>query len=119
MTYLYVAVGGALGALSRFLTMNLIGANLFPYSTFAVNILGSFLLGAFISYESHIYNFSSDTKALVVIGFLGAFTTFSTFSMDTIDLFQKQEYIKASFYVTGSLAFSCLGFIIGLWLFKQ
>lgn len=119
MTYLYVAIGGALGAMCRFLAMNLIGFTGFPYGTFMVNISGSFLLGAFVSYEAIFESFPTEIKALAVVGFLGAFTTFSTFSMDSIALIQKSEHIKAFIYITGSLALSLTAFIIGMHLFKQ
>lgn len=119
MSYLYVAIGGSLGAILRFLSMNLIGLTHFPYGTFIVNVTGSFLIGAFLSYESNIASLPHELKLLFVVGFLGAFTTFSTFSMDSIHLIQKSEYLKSFLYITGSLALSFTAFIIGVQLFKQ
>ncbi|PPR13007.1 MAG: putative fluoride ion transporter CrcB [Proteobacteria bacterium] len=119
MGYLYVAMGGAFGAVFRYLSMNLIGLSNFPYGTFFVNITGSFLIGMFLSYESGVQSLPQELKLLIVVGFLGAFTTFSTFSMDSIHLIQKSEYFKAIAYVTGSLALSFSAFIIGMQIFKQ
>lgn len=119
MGYLYVAIGGAFGSVFRFLCMNLIGLTNFPYGTFIVNITGSFLIGMLLSYESSVQSLPQELKLLIVVGFLGAFTTFSTFSMDSIHLIQKSEYLKAIAYITGSLALSFTAFIIGVQLFKQ
>jgi len=95
---LLVALGGALGASFRFwinLTMVAWFGKSFPYATLTVNIIGSFFMGLLFSAIEHGIIADQQWRALVGIGLLGAFTTFSTFSMDTLLLIQQQEWFKA------------------------
>ena len=92
MTRLFIiGLGGFLGAISRYLVagwvQELSHSVHFPYGTLAVNIIGSFLLGFLVRY-AFIHNvFSPEVRLLIFIGFLGAFTTFSTFSNETFNMF--------------------------------
>ncbi|HCJ11635.1 MAG: hypothetical protein A2Y14_05530 [Verrucomicrobia bacterium GWF2_51_19] len=117
MLVLSVALGGALGALARLGLMqglqSLFGGT-FPYATFVINITGSFALGFLLEIFTWTWNPSADTKAFLVTGFLGAFTTFSTFSMDIVFLLQKRAMLEAALYVAGSVFFSLIGFIAGM-----
>ncbi|MCH4294434.1 fluoride efflux transporter CrcB [Shewanella sp. 3B26] len=98
---LYVAAGGAIGAVLRYsisiLTLQLFGGG-FPFGTLIVNVAGSFLMGCIYALAelSHI---SPEWKALIGIGLLGALTTFSTFSNETLLLMQQGELVKASLNV--------------------
>lgn len=95
---LLVALGGALGASFRFginLAMVAWFGKSFPYATLTVNIIGSFLMGLLFSAIEHGIIADQHWRALIGIGLLGAFTTFSTFSMDTLLLLQQQEWFKA------------------------
>jgi CrcB protein len=99
MMYVWVALGGALGALLRFIISNQVMAVLgkdFPYGTLTVNVIGSFLLGIALAYTQQLPD-NSDTfiKGFVMVGVLGALTTFSTFSLDTVALLQLEQYSKA------------------------
>ncbi len=99
MMYVWVALGGALGALLRFIISNQVMAVLgkdFPYGTLTVNVIGSFLLGIALAYTHQLPD-NSDTfiKGFVMVGVLGALTTFSTFSLDTVALLQLEQYSKA------------------------
>lgn len=100
MTRLFIiGLGGFLGAISRYLmtgwVQTLSQSVHFPYGTLAVNILGSFLLGFLVRY-AFLYNvFSPETRLLIFIGFLGAFTTFSTFSNETFNLFADGATVPA------------------------
>ena len=91
-------LGGALGALSRYLLSNLIYDWLgrdFPYGTLTVNIVGSFLMGLLtiaIMQKGHI---DPAIKLGLIVGFLGALTTFSTFSLDTLALMQEGAFLRA------------------------
>uniref|UniRef100_A0A486XKL6 Fluoride-specific ion channel FluC n=1 Tax=Rheinheimera sp. BAL341 TaxID=1708203 RepID=A0A486XKL6_9GAMM len=98
LTYLAVAVGGAAGAALRFgvneLALNVFGKS-FPFGTLLVNILGSFVLGVLYGLFSSGLLATSPWRALMAIGLIGAFTTFSTFSLDTVLLLQQGDWLKA------------------------
>jgi fluoride exporter len=110
MKYLFIALGGAVGAVLRFSVSTLLysqGGN-FPWGTLAVNILGSFLLALFMGWsgsEHHTWNF------FLAIGLLGAFTTFSTFSMETFLLFKMA---KAWLAILNMLANMGLGLVVAI-----
>lgn len=98
LTYLAVAIGGAIGACLRYgvneLIVNVLGKS-FPFGTLLVNILGSFVLGWLYALFSSGVLAVSPWRALVAIGLIGAFTTFSTFSLDTVLLFEQGDWLKA------------------------
>ncbi|WP_215397732.1 fluoride efflux transporter CrcB [Rheinheimera oceanensis] len=98
LTYLAIAIGGAVGACLRFgineLAVNVLGKS-FPFGTLLVNILGSFVLGWLFALFSSGVLAVSPWRALIAIGLIGAFTTFSTFSLDTVLLMQQGDWLKA------------------------
>jgi CrcB protein len=98
LIYLAVAVGGAAGAVLRYgvneLALNVFGKS-FPFGTLLVNILGSFVLGLLYGLFSSGLLATSPWRALMAIGLIGAFTTFSTFSLDTVLLLQQGDWLKA------------------------
>ena len=104
-----VATGGATGAVMRFILTNLT-KNLFTssiYGTFSVNILGSFLIGYFIT-SSYTKNISEDfVKFFLIIGLLGSFTTFSAFSYEVVELINSKKYISSFTYIFISI-FICI-----------
>jgi len=104
-----VATGGALGAILRYLLTN-IGKLLFThsiYGTITVNIVGSFLIGYFIT--SNVGNNLSENfiKFFIIIGLLGSFTTFSAFSYEVVDLINSKKYITSCAYIFISI-FVCI-----------
>ena len=119
---LVIAAGGALGAIGRYAV--LLGAGqwaglAFPYGTMAVNVVGSFLLGALLETMALLWTPSEEMRVFLVVGVLGAFTTFSSFSLDTFVLLQRNELWLATLYVGGSVILSVVGFFGGLILLRQ
>ncbi|WP_022851773.1 fluoride efflux transporter CrcB [Limisalsivibrio acetivorans] len=119
MKILLIGLGGFLGAVSRYGvskgTMMLVGTRI-PFGTMAVNIIGSFLLG-------YLYTVSVDKLALgenfrffAAVGFLGAFTTFSTFSVETLHLVEDGAYAYAFIYAAGSVILSLSAALFGFWI---
>jgi CrcB protein len=110
-----VALGGAVGAVARYwvsgMVYRLTGPG-FPWGTLVVNLVGCFLIGVVIVVlESTIQ--SGAIRAAVAIGFLGAFTTFSTFSYETLALLQDGDWLRAGAYVTGSVMVGLLAVAAG------
>jgi len=98
MQALAIAAGGAAGALLRFWVSNGIYAMLgrsFPYGTLAVNVLGSLLMGVLYVLLVDKLALGPQWRAALLIGLLGAFTTFSTFSIETLNLMEEGEMVKA------------------------
>jgi len=117
--YILVAIGGASGASLRFfisqLILNWLGKG-FPFATLVVNILGSLLMGFLyglieqLNLEIQVY------RTLIGIGFLGAFTTFSTFSLDTLLLFQQGDIIKAMLNIILNVTLCVLAAALGIFV---
>lgn len=114
----FVGLGGFIGAVLRyFLSYNLpklIGSE-FPYATLIVNVIGSFIIG-FIMEISGITSISEYIKLFLTVGLLGALTTFSTFSYETIMLFKKGSYLIGFLNICLNLALSFIGVILSKYL---
>lgn len=115
---LLVGTGGFVGACLRYLTDELvylfISKDAFPAGTLIVNIIGCFLIGYLVSLFEIKHLFSSELRLLVFAGFLGAFTTYSSFSLDALLLMQKSQYLNAVLYV-GLHFFVGLGAVGQVW----
>ena len=119
---LSIAAGGAIGAVGRYLMMAKFGHWLhvgFPYSTIAVNILGSFVLGSLVEFLALVWSPSEEMRAFLVVGILGSFTTFSTFSLDVVVLIERGEYVSAATYIAASVVLSVGAFFAGMMIFRQ
>ncbi|MEX2473083.1 MAG: fluoride efflux transporter CrcB [Gemmatimonadota bacterium] len=115
MTVVAVALGGALGAVFRYLLGSWIqgmSGGSFPWGTWTVNVLGSLLLGFAMVWLTETLA-SAELRLFVAMGFLGSFTTFSTFSFETVELIQEGLWLKAGIYSLGSLAVGVLAVVAG------
>ncbi|PQA85406.1 fluoride efflux transporter CrcB [Hyphococcus luteus] len=115
--WMAVAAGGAVGAVGRNAVsraaMHFLGPN-FPWGTLAVNVLGSFAMGFFIVWLAHREPASPALRAFLTVGLLGAFTTFSTFSLDAVTLYRDRTLMVAGVYVLASVILSVGGLFAGL-----
>lgn len=112
--WLAVAAGGALGAMARYginlLLFPVFGVR-FPLATLAVNVLGAFLMGLCYELLFQRAALNAEWRALLMTGFLGALTTFSTFSLDVVQLWQNGQAALAALYVLANVAL-CLGALV-------
>lgn len=110
-----VGIGGSLGAISRFLVVqtlqNWLGSQ-FPYGTLTVNVIGSFIIGFLTLLFLEYINLNTLWRLGVIVGFLGAFTTFSSFSLDTIKLIQQEAWLSAFL----NIFFNVLACLTATWL---
>jgi CrcB protein len=117
VSVLLVALGGALGSVCRYLVGvgagRLLGAD-FPFGTMIVNIVGSFVMGLFIELLAVRFDGSESLRLFVAVGILGGFTTLSSFSLDSVVLFERGAIGAAALYVGGSIVLSLAALIAGL-----
>ncbi|MDO6681084.1 MULTISPECIES: fluoride efflux transporter CrcB [unclassified Oceanobacter] len=110
MALLWIGLGGAFGALFRYWVASSVFrwmGKAFPYGTLSVNLIGSFVIGmAFVFLVQQQWG-AEHHKQLAMVGFLGAFTTFSTFSLESVSLLQQQRYSAAAAYI-GISVIGCL-----------
>ena len=119
---LYVALGSAIGGVSRYLLGGLVQRMLdttFPAGTLLVNVTGSFLLGAIIRYALETPSLTPEVRAFLTIGFCGGYTTFSTFSYETMALLEDGEWARAGVYITASVILSLIATFTGFALARQ
>ncbi len=116
---LLVAIGGALGSVARYLVglgmTRLLGVS-FPWSTLTVNIVGSFAIGFLTELVARRFDASTELRLLLVVGILGGFTTFSSFSLDTMALVERGATASAVAYVGASIVLSLSAAFGGLLL---
>ena len=112
-TLFLVALGSALGGAARFLLAGWVGARLgesFPWGTVLVNVLGSELIGALAAQEEML---SPEARQFLMVGVLGGFTTFSSFSLQTLRLAQDGDWVRAAGNVLGSVALCLAAVAVG------
>lgn len=114
-----VALGGSVGAMSRFGLSTLINHHVkttFPIATLSINVIGSLFMGiCFVIITERMPSMES-YRPLVMVGFLGAFTTFSTFSLEIVSLINQQAWLSALSYLLLSCLLSVLGLAIGIFI---
>lgn len=121
MLYLIVFIGAGIGGAARH-GVNIGAARLlgtgFPYGTFIVNVAGSFAMGALAGYFALRPGVSQHFRLFLTTGFLGGFTTFSTFSLDAALMIERNDYALAAGYVLGSVIAGLAGLFLGLAAFR-
>ncbi len=117
---LAVGVGGGIGSLARYCLAGWIqpAGSAFNWGIFAVNILGGLLMGVIVEASALKLSLSPELRAFLTVGILGGFTTFSTFSLDSVLLLQKGEYLTAAAYIIGSVVLSILALFAGLYMVR-
>src|SRR5450759_3426954 len=116
MILFLIALGGAVGAALRYLIGGSVQrsiARVFPFGTMFVNVAGFFLIVIFVRYLLNMQT-SAELRALLIVGFCGGFTTFSTFSFETVGLIEGGEYARAATYILVSVAFCLMATFAGM-----
>lgn len=119
MHWISIALGGALGAVCRYwvsLSLLPVSSYKFPFATLSVNVAGSLLMGVLYVLIVEKGGLPDEARHILMIGFLGAFTTFSTFSLDAISLWQNGAQLMALSYVVSSVALCLIAIIFAIWL---
>lgn len=116
--FLLVGAGGAIGAMARFGFASIIGRFWplgFPLATLLINVIGSAAMGLFIGLMARFLPpWQAEARLFVAVGILGGFTTFSTFSLDTIVLIERGELLQAGAYMLLSVVLCLIGLYLGL-----
>jgi fluoride exporter len=123
LAYLWVALGGGMGAMARFAVARaaatLFGVS-FPYGTFIINISGSFLLGLVAGLISQRFiSYGDNIRLFIAIGFLGAYTTFSTFAFESNALLEDGKWIYGVMNLIGSLLVGVMAVRLGIVLSQR
>jgi fluoride exporter len=121
ISLLTVALGGAVGAVARYITVVTIQNSFgfgFPYATLLVNVVGCFIAGLLYGLSAH-WQLPLSIKLGIMVGFLGALTTFSAFSIDTLMLIERAQWLKAGINVFSNVIGSLTFVFLGYWLIKK
>lgn len=119
---LAIAAGGALGAVARHFVAHQAAiwfGQSFPIGTLTVNVIGSFVMGVLIETMALSWSVSAELRGFLTVGVLGAFTTFSTFSLDVAALVQRGETLYAGLYIAASVVLSIGALFLGLVLMRS
>ena len=113
--YFYIAVGGAFGSIARYWVGSTVASRLgtkFPYGTFVINLTACVMIGFSLTFLAKRTGLNPAWRFLVPIGFIGAYSTFSTYEWETLSTLRSGAFLEASLYAFGSLI---LG-LIAIWL---
>lgn len=117
--YLLIAIGGALGAIARYWVGSAIGTRMgtrFPYGTFVINLTACVIIGFSLTYLGKRVELSPAWRYLVPIGFVGAYSTFSTYEWETLASLRAGAFALASLYAFGSLVLGLAATWLGIYL---
>lgn len=121
VNYFFVSIGAAFGGALRYWISNFVFKFLpenFPYGTLIVNLLGSFLVGFIMYYLNEREIIGTNMRLLVAVGFCGGFTTFSTFSLETMNLLRDSEFLLAGLNVLLNISLCMIGIFLAYIFFK-
>lgn len=122
MNLIYVAIGGALGSVARYLMQSLVGhyaGSNFPYGTMIVNITGSLIMGVLAGWLGRTMpDHAQNIRLFFAVGVLGGYTTFSSFSLEAITLMEEGRWAAMTAYVGCSVVLSLGGLLVGLRLVR-
>ena len=117
LNILLVALGGALGSVGRYL-VGLAGVRLggpnFPWGTLTVNVVGAFFIGLMVEMIARRFEASAELRVFIVTGVIGGFTTWSSFTLDAVALFERGEWTLSAVYLLASLVVSFVAIFAGL-----
>jgi len=114
-------MGGALGSVARYFVSTVQSPTWtgFPYGIFIVNVSGGFIMGLLTELMALKFSVSPEIRAFLTTGILGGYTTFSTFSLESALLIERQAYVSAAGYVVGSAILSIAALFCGLWVVRM
>ena len=120
MNWLLVALGGAIGAVSRYgLGSYFIkSSSTFPWATWCINLLGCFLAGVFFAFSQQYPTLQNNARLFLMVGILGGFTTFSSFGLETFQLLKHGQTTLALGYVISSVIMGVIFLALGFYLFQ-
>jgi len=121
MILLAVGIGGGIGALLRFFVASGIQSAAwpgYPWGIFIVNITGGLAMGIIVELAALKITMSPEMRAFLTTGILGGYTTFSTYSLDSVLLIERGQYGSAATYIVGSAVFSILAVFAGMWAIR-
>ena len=119
---LAIFVGGGLGAVLRhFVNTFVMGAwhREFPLGIMIINIVGSFTMGVLVAVFADVVNAPQTLRAFLTVGVLGGFTTFSSFSLDAVQMIERGQYAQGAVYIIGSVGAALLALMLGMWLVRS
>lgn len=119
MHWFAVAIGGALGSIARYALSTYIfdiSSHKFPYATLIVNVLGTFAMGILFVVIVERSAMPAEMRSLLMIGFVGAFTTFSTFSLDALGLWQNGHIFMSLVYMLATIILCLIAISSAIWL---
>ena len=114
---LWVGLGGFVGANARYLMSGWVASRFgaaFPYGTYVINLTGSFILGFFLAFAEDRAWIAPSLRLLFAVGFVGAYTTFSTFEYELIRLLQERELLLGGLYLIGSVLTGGIAVVLGM-----
>jgi len=119
LQYLWIGLGGFVGANARYLLQVWVAdrwGSYFPYGTLLVNVSGSFFIAFFLTLASGRIAISPEVRLLTAVGFLGGFTTFSSFSYETLRLVEQGGWWAAGLNLLGNTVLGLVGVLLGIFL---
>ncbi len=117
--FLFVGLGGGIGAMLRYFFSSIIKHSTFPYNTLLINIAGSLLIGIVFGLSEKSNGISEQVKLFVATGICGGFTTFSAFSVENMQMIKEGDYVTAGVYILASVALCIVAVFAGFKIINQ